>query len=156
MVPTDTMVNEQTVLASIHVLAAVFWVGGGFFLNVAMTLAARSPEPASRLATFRLAEFAALKVFLPLAAIVLATGIWLTADYYDFSYLWITLGMVGLITAITIALFYLRPRAKRAIDAIESGAGPPPPGARNWVPIVSRLNLLLVSAVVVIMVIKPT
>jgi hypothetical protein len=150
------MVNELTVLTSIHVLAAVFWVGGAFVLNIAMALGAHQPDPAGRLSAFRLADFLALKVFLPLAAIVLGTGIWLTADYYDFADLWITLGMIGLITAITIALFYLRPGARRAIAAIESGAGPPPPGTRNWVPIVGRLNLLLVSAVVVIMVIKPT
>ena len=150
------MVNELTILTSIHVLAAVFWVGGAFVLNVAMTLAARQPEPAPRLSAFRLAAFLAPRVFLPLAVIVLATGIWLTADYYDFADLWITLGMIGLITAITIGLGYLRPRARRAIAAIEQGAGPPPPGTRNWVPIVGQLNLLLLSAVVVIMVIKPT
>jgi hypothetical protein len=34
--------------------------------------------------------------------------------------------------------------------------GVPPPPGRNWVPVVGRLNLLLVSAVVVVMVIKPT
>ena len=150
------MVNELTILTSIHVLAAVFWVGGAFALNVAMALAGAQPDPAPRLHAFRFADFLALKVFLPLALIVLATGIWLTADYYDFADLWITLGMIGLITAITVALVYLRPKARQAISAIEQGAGPPPPGTRNWVPIIGRLNLLLVSAVVVIMVIKPT
>jgi len=148
------MVNELTILTSIHVLAAVFWVGGGFALNVAMALAARSPEPTGRLATFRLAEFLSLKVFVPLAVIVLATGIWLTADYYEFEDLWIVLGLVGLVTAITVGVFYLHPKSKQAIAGIEQGR-PPPPG-RNWVPIVARLNLLLVSAIVVIMVIKPT
>jgi uncharacterized membrane protein len=150
------MVNELTVLTSIHVLAAVFWVGGAFVLNVALALAGAGPDHAPRLNAFRLADFLTLRVFLPLALIVLATGIWLTADYYDFADLWITLGMIGLISAITIGLFYLRPRARAAIAAIEGGAGPPPPGTRNWVPIVGRLNLLLLSAVVVIMVIRPT
>ena len=57
-------------------------------------------------------------------------------------------------TAITVATFYLGPRAGRAVAGLEAGT-PPPPG-RNWVPIVGRLNLVLVSAVVVIMVIRPT
>ena len=148
------MVNELTVLQSIHVLAAVFWVGGGFLLNVAMLLAARSGDPGSRLAAMRLAHFAGLKVFMPLALIVLASGVWMTEEYYDWGELWIVLGLIGLVTAITVALLYLSPRAGRAVKAMEQGV-PPPPG-RNWVPIVGRLNLLLVSAVVVVMVIKPT
>jgi len=51
------VVNTLNVLLSIHVLASVFWVGGGFLLNVAMLLAARSGDPASRLAAMRLAHF---------------------------------------------------------------------------------------------------
>lgn len=147
------MVNELTILKSIHVLAAVWWVGGAFVLVIAMTLAARSPEPAPRLAAMRLAVILVPSVFVPLAAIVLASGLWLTADYHDFDELWIQLGMAGLIVAISVALLYMRPRLKRAIAGIEAGAGPPP--GRNWVPTVARLNTLLIAAVVVIMVIRP-
>jgi hypothetical protein len=148
------VVNTLNVLLSIHVLAAVFWVGGGFLLNVAMLLAARSGDPASRLAAMRLSHFVGPRLFLPLAAIVLGTGVWMTEKYFDWEQLWIVLGLVGLVTAISVALLYLSPRAGRAVAAMEQGI-PPPPG-RNWVPIVARLNLLLVSAVVVVMVIKPT
>src|SRR5512145_2376439 len=103
------MVNELTVLTSIHVLAAVFWVGGAFGLNVAMALAAPQTDPAPKLAVFRFAAFLGVKVFLPLALIVLGTGIWLTEEYYDWDLLWIQLSMVGLVTAISIGLFYLAP-----------------------------------------------
>lgn len=150
------MVNELTILTSVHVLAAAFWVGGAFVLNVALTLAARAPEPTPRLHTLRLADVLVPYAFLPIAVIVFGTGVWMTAEYYDFSELWINLGMIGAITVISLALFYIKPRAARAIAAIESGAAPPPPGTRNWVPIVGRFNLLLLSALVVIMVIKPT
>lgn len=145
------MVNELTILTSIHILAAVFWVGGAFALNVAMALAGPQPDPGPKLAAFRLADFLGVKVFLPLALIVLASGIWLTEEYYAWDLLWIQLGLVGLITAISIGLFYLAPKAGQAARAIEESAGPPPPGTRNWVPIVGRLNLLLVTAIVVIM-----
>lgn len=150
------MVDELTILKSFHVLAAVFWVGGAFVLNVAMALAAHQAEPTARVMAFKLAGFLTYKIFVPLAAVVLASGIWLTAEYFDFGYLWVTLGLIGLITAVIVGVGYLAPRARDAVAAIESGAGPPPPGTRNWVPIVGRLNLLLLTAVVVIMVIKPT
>jgi len=148
------VVTTLTVLLSIHVLAAAFWVGGGFLLNVAMLLAGRSGDPGSRLAAMRLAHFAGPKVFTPLALIVLGSGAWMTEKYFDWGDLWIGLGLIGLVTVTSVGLFYLSPRAGRAIAGMEQGL-PPPPG-RNWVPIVGRLNLLLISAVVVVMVIRPT
>jgi hypothetical protein len=59
-----------------------------------------------------------------------------------------------LLIVTAIGIFYLGPKAAKGIAGLESGA-PPPPG-RNWVPIVARLNLLILSAVVVLMVIRPT
>ena len=147
------MVDELTVLASIHVLAAAFWVGGGFVLNATMYLAARSGEPANMLGALRLAHFVGVKIFSPLALIVLATGIWMTEKYYSWDQLWISLGLIGVVIATGVGLLYLGPRAARGAAGIEAGQ-PPPPG-RNWVPIVARLNLLLVSTVLVLMVIRP-
>jgi len=148
------VVNELTVLTSIHVLAAAFWVGGGLMLNVAMTLAGRSGDPQNMLPAMKLAQFVGSKVFGPLALAVLVTGAWLTEEYYDWGYLWIVLGLIGLVSMQAIGMLYLAPRGGRAIEGMEAGR-PPPPG-RNWVPAVARLNLLLISAILVLMVIKPT
>jgi hypothetical protein len=62
--------------------------------------------------------------------------------------------MIGLVVATAVGILYLGPKAAAGIAGIESGA-PSPPG-RNWVPIVARLNLLLVAAILVVMVIRPT
>jgi uncharacterized membrane protein len=148
------MVNELTILKSIHVLAAALWVGSGFALNIAMLIAARSGEPQNMLAGMRLAKFFGKYVFPPLSLITLAAGIWLTEKYYDWSELWIGLGLAGLVVSTAIGIFYLGPKAATGIESMERG-DPPPPG-RNWVPIVARLNLLIVSAVLVLMVIRPT
>ena len=148
------MVTELTVLKSIHVLAAAVWIGSGFALNIAMLLAARSGNPQNMLAGMRLAQFFGKYVFPAISLITLASGIWLTEKYYDWSELWIGLGLAGLVVSTAIGIFYLGPKAAAGIDAMEHGA-PPPPG-RNWVPIVARLNLLIVSAVLVLMVIRPT
>jgi Predicted integral membrane protein (DUF2269) len=148
------MVDEYTVLKSIHVLAAAFWVGGGFAVNVAMILGSRSGEPQNMLAALRFAYSLGHHVFPWLSLITLGAGIWLTESFYDWGELWIGLGLAGLVIAMAIGIFYLAPKAKAGIAGIESGQ-PPPPG-RNWVPIVARLNLLIVSAVLVLMVIRPT
>ena len=147
------MVDEYTVVKSIHVLAAALWVGGGFAVNIAMILGGRSGEPQSMLAAMRFAKFLGHYVFPLLSLITLAFGIWLTESFYEWDLLWIQLGMVGVIVPTAIGIFYLGPKAKAGIAGMESGT-PPPPG-RNWVPTVARLNLLIVSAVLVLMVIRP-
>jgi uncharacterized membrane protein len=148
------MVDELTILKSIHVLAAAFWVGGGFVLNVAMYLAARSGDPGNMLAALRLAYVFGTRILTVLALVVLGTGVWMTEQFFGWDQLWISLGLAGVVIVTAIGLLYLAPRAAKAVAGIEAGQ-PPPPG-RNWVPIVARLNFLLVSAVMVVMVIRPT
>jgi uncharacterized membrane protein len=148
------MVDEYTIVKSIHVLAAALWVGTGFAVNIAMALGARSGEPSTMLVAMRFAKFLGKHVFPWLSLVTLVFGIWLTESFYDWDLLWVQLGMTGLVVATAIGIFYLGPKAAAGIAGIESGA-PPPPG-RNWVPIVARLNLLIVMAVLVLMVIRPT
>jgi uncharacterized membrane protein len=147
------MVNELTVLLSIHVLAAAFWVGGGFVLNIGMFLAGRSGDKANVLATMRLTSFFGRYVMPLLALTVLITGAWMTEDYFSWDLLWIQLGLAGVVITTAVGMLYLGPRAAKGIAAMEAGQ-PPPPG-RNWVPIVARLNLLIVATVLVLMVIRP-
>ena len=148
------MVDEYTVVKSIHVLAAALWVGTGFAVNIAMTIAARSGEPTNMLAAMRFAKFLGKFVFPTLSLITLVFGIWLTESFYAWDLLWVQLGLAGVVISTAIGIFYLGPKAEAGIAGLESGT-PPPPG-RNWVPIVARCNLLLVAAVLVVMVIRPT
>ena len=148
------MVDELTILKSIHVLAAAFWVGGAFVLNVAMHLAARSEDPGNMLSALRLAHFFGTKILTVLAVVVLVTGTWMTEQFFGWDQLWISLGLAGVVIVTAIGLLYLGPKAAKGVAGIEAGQ-PPPPG-RNWVPIVARLNFLLVSTVMVLMVIRPT
>ena len=148
------MIDEYTIVKSIHVLAAALWVGTGFAVNIAMVLGARSGEPTSMLAAMRFAKFLGKFIFPVLSLITLIFGIWLTESFYSWDLLWIQLGLAGVVISTAIGIFYLGPKAEAGIAGLESGS-PPPPG-RNWVPIVARLNLLLVATVLVLMVIRPT
>jgi uncharacterized membrane protein len=147
------MVDKFTILLSVHVLAAALWVGVGLAVNVAMTLAARSGEPANMLAGLRFSKALGTYFFPWIALVVFASGAWLVEDYFGWDLLWVQIGMAGVIVATAIGVLYLKPRAAAGIEAIERG-DPPPPG-RNWVPIVARINFLLVSTVLVLMVIRP-
>src|ERR1041384_95501 len=127
------MVDEYTVVKSIHVLAAALWVGTGFAVNIAMTLGARSGEPATMLVATRFAQFLGKYVFPWLSLVTLVFGIWLTESFYDWDLLWIQLGMAGLVISTAIGIFYLGPQSAAGIAGLESGAPPPP--RRNSGPI---------------------
>ena len=145
------MVTTLTVLKSVHVLAAAFWVGGALTLNIAVLLAMQAGGPEPRIVTLRLTRFVALWVFAPVAGLALVTGIWMSAEYYDFSDLWITLGIAGWVAAVGVLFAYIVPRATATLAALEAGQ-PPRPG---YLVAAARLNLLLLSAILVIMVIRP-
>jgi hypothetical protein len=106
------------------------------------------------LAAMRFAKFLGKYIFPTLSLITLAFGIWLTESFYSWDLLWVQLGVAGVVISTAIGILYLGPKAEASIAGLESGA-PPPPG-RNWVPIVARFNLLLVAAVLVVMVIRPS
>jgi uncharacterized membrane protein len=148
------MVNEQTVLTSIHVLAATLLVGAVFAMSVGMGLAGRSGDLTRVRETLRLLVFLGTNVFPVLAAVILATGIWLTIDYYDFGDLWILLGTAGLVVAFSIGFLYMRPRGHAALKALDQTGGPPP--GLPVPPVVPAVNLLILVSVVVIMVIRPS
>jgi len=97
------MVDELTILKSIHVLAAAFWVGGAFVLNVAMYLAARSGDPGNMLSALRLAHFFGTKILTVLAVVVLVTGTWMTEQFFGWDQLWISLGLAGVVIVTAIA-----------------------------------------------------
>jgi hypothetical protein len=146
------VVDKLTILTSIHVLAAALWVGTAFSLNLQMAFAGRGTDPSARLAAMRFADFLGPRVFAPLTLITIGTGIWLAEDYYAWD-LWVILGLIGGVAAMTIGFGYLGPKGHRMLAAVESGNPPDGPGA---MPIAGMLNLLILIAVVAIMVIKPT
>lgn len=122
-------------------------------LNIAVTLAMQGEGPAPRITTLRLTRFMVLWVFTPLAALVVITGLWMTEEYFDAGDLWISLGMAGWLIAVAVMLAVIWPRAGRVLQALEAGETPVP--SPNPAVYAARFNLVLLSAVLVIMVIRP-
>jgi uncharacterized membrane protein len=150
------MVNTLTVLKSIHVVGAVLWIGGGFILNVIVTMAFRSRDAAKQLFAVSTAAFIGQRIFTPLSLIVIGTGIWLTAKYFDFGEYWISYALAAFIVSFSTGFFYLGPRSGAIAAELEAGADQERIGAisRTWT-IVARLDLLLLLSIVVMMVIRP-
>ena len=144
-------------LKTLHVLAAVVWVGGATATQVFAIRADRSDDPMKLAGFSRDAEWIGLRIFLPMSLILVATGFGMIGDAdIDFE-AWIIIGLaVWLASAVTGSAF-LGPESGR-IAAVVEREGPTSPEAARRIQrifVISRIELLLLMIVVVVMVTKP-
>ena len=148
------------VLKSAHVLLAALWVGSGFALNVAANLAFASRDPVRQSITLRTVETIGQRLLTPISLAAVTAGVWLVLRYdnvYDFGDFWVSYGLgFFVLTSITGAGF-LGPQAGRTARRIDEGADQDAvlQTARPF-RLVAATDLLLLSSVVVVMVVKPT
>jgi uncharacterized membrane protein len=152
------LVTTYMWLKSIHVLAAVIWVGGACTLQVFAVLANRSTDPAE-LATFaRNASWVGERLFLPASLVLVVFGAWTVHEGgWSYSQTWLWLGVLVFAASFLVGAGFLGPEGKRIAAAIEQ-AGPSSPEARmriNRIFLVSRIELVFLLLIVLDMVVKP-
>ena len=152
------MVNTYTVLKTVHVLAAVIWVGGGAILT-ALVARARRAKDYGRVATLvRELAFVGPRVFAPSGLVLVATGIWIVQHNGIPWDLWVILGLVGWGATFVTGNFFLGPQTKK-LDALLEENGPSDPASiavMSRVLNVARVDVTVLTLVIVDMVIKPT
>jgi uncharacterized membrane protein len=140
-----------TVLRFLHLLAAIFWVGGGFQAWLS-----------SRRGTASTARFlqatAGADMLYPIAAVtILVTGIWMVVDSYSFSQAWVIIGIVLFVATGPIGGGIVSRRAAAVTADLESGietpesVGPRLASLRN----VFNLDVAILFLLIVVMVFKP-
>jgi uncharacterized membrane protein len=144
-------------LKTVHVLAAVVWVGGATATQVFAIRANRSDDP-NKLAGFsRDAEWIGMRVFLPMSLLLVATGFGMIGDAdLDFE-TWIVIGLAVWLASVVTGAAFLGPESGR-IAAVVEREGPTSPEAMRRIRrifVISRIELLLLMIVVVDMVVKP-
>ena len=152
------MFTTYKVLLTLHILAAVIWVGGGATIQLLALRVVRS-KSAERLAGFSrdVAEIG-MRVYLPASIVIIVTGGWLVSDgSWGFGKAWVTIGLsVWLISALA-GTFYLGPTSKKIAEAIER-EGVESTRAQALIAGIfrySRIELALLVTVVCDMVLKP-
>jgi uncharacterized membrane protein len=148
------------VLKSGHVLAAALWVGGGFVLNVSVNMAFISRDPRNQSLALRTTELIGQRIFIPLALIVVALGVWMVLRYdtvFDFGDFWVSYGFgFFILTSLTGAAF-LGPQSAKVARRIDAGVDQETVlAAARPLRIIAIVDLLLLWSVVVVMVVKPT
>lgn len=147
------------ILKTIHVLAAVVWVGGAAASQFYAIRIQRSGDPA-RLAAFgKDAEWVGMRVFMPASILVLLLGIWMVVrvEFYAFGDAWILIGLGGILFSALVGSLFLGPESGRLGKLIEA-EGPENPEVQRRMSrlyLVSRIELAILLLVVVDMVVRP-
>src|SRR5262245_10044149 len=80
----------------VHVVGAVFWVGGGLTLTILAMRAERASDPGEMATIARQAAFVGERFFAPVGLIVFAMGIAMVTNLnLDWGQFWIIVGLVG-------------------------------------------------------------
>jgi uncharacterized membrane protein len=154
------VLTNYTAFKFVHVLAAVVWVGGACMVQVYALLAVRTNDPVKVAAFSNDTEFVGTRIFLPSALILLVSGLFTVHESggaWSYGQGWVRFGLAIVVLSILVGAGYLGPESGRIARATErSGVGSPEVQARiRRIFLVSRIELVLLLAVVFDMVVKP-
>lgn len=147
------------VLKTLHVLAAVIWVGGAAATQVYAIRATNSNDPTRMAALAKDAEFVGTRVFTPASLLVLGLGIWMVIDREEIAFgdTWIVLGLIGILFSALVGSIFLGPESGRIGKLIDAEGAESPEVSRRLkrIFLVSRVELVVLLLVVVDMVVRP-
>lgn len=139
------------ILVTLHVLAAVVWIGGMLFLGVVLTPVLRGHPPAERAALLRAVGRRFLKIAWTALAVLLLTGpiLWSVRAFQVTPTLGAKLVLVAVILYLSVVHdFSLGPRL---VDQLERGGeGEETARLRRQVAFLARLNTFLAVAVLIL------
>jgi uncharacterized membrane protein len=145
-------------LLTIHVLAAVIWVGGGLAMHILGRRVLKRGDNNEIFEFSKEINTVALRLYAPTSLILLVAGILLVNEAgYDFSDLWITLAFIGWIFSFIVGIAYYGPQDKK-LQALVAADGPTATGVVDNVRqalLVNSVEQLVLFLVVIDMTTKP-
>lgn len=140
-----------------HILSAIAWVGGAFFLHLLSMRVGRSADLEEVPRLGRHIAWFGMRYFLPISVTVFVAGLIMVASRWSFSQAWISIAMLLWIVSVLIGAVYIGPKSKRAAELFET-EGAASPAARSMssrLMLVSRIDIAMFFVVVALMVYKP-
>jgi uncharacterized membrane protein len=145
-------------LLTIHVLAAVIWVGGGIAMHILGRRVLKRGDNQEIYEFSKEINTIGLRLYAPTSLVLLIAGILLVNKVgYDFSQLWISLAFVGWAISFFIGIGYYGPQDKK-LQVLVAADGPTSDGVVANVRqalLVNQVELLILVLVVVDMTTKP-
>lgn len=151
--------NSYTIYKALHVIAIVIWVGGDVTLTTAGIVFERRGD-ADTLATLgKVGSWVGVRVYTPAAFAAFAFGVALMGQgVWDWSQVWIVLGLAGWAIATGVGVLFVGPELGR----IDRAAAVHGPGSEEVARRVRRLftvfrfDTVLLILIVLDMTVKPT
>jgi uncharacterized membrane protein len=150
-------ITTYQIYLSIHILAAVLWVGGAFAVQV---LAIRAARPSARLQIGSLAaeiEFVGTRVFIPASLVLLVMGFLLVGKGSWDWHFWLVFALAVWIASFLVGAGFLGPQSRKLSEDVERyGIDSAQATARlQRIFLVSRVELVFLLLVVLDMALKP-
>jgi uncharacterized membrane protein len=143
-------------LLTVHIIAAIIWLGAAFCVQLLAVRADRTRDPARKQRVADDAEWLATRLFIPFSLLVLIFGILLTIDGpWSFDDTWIILGLLGYAFSFFTGILFLSPESARIEKALSSGAYAEAESRIARIMLISRIELGILFLVVVDMAAKP-
>ena len=151
--------NDQLYLlvVYVHILAAIAWVGGAFFLNLLGTRVSRSSDPEELPRLGRHIAWFGMRYFLPVSILTFAAGVVLTASRWSFSQAWISLAMLLWLVSLLLGALYIGPRSQKVAEMFEAegATSPAARAASARLTMMARIDVVIFLVIVGLMVWKP-
>jgi uncharacterized membrane protein len=148
-----------TFFKSVHVLAAVIWVGGAAMIQFYAFRVLRTDDGPRQAAFAKDTEVIAMRVISPTSLILFLAAIGLMVNgHWAWGQNWVTLGLVAFGLSFLIGVGFLGPESGRISKTI-AAEGPDSPAAQariRRILAVSRAELVVLLTVIWNMVVKPT
>jgi len=145
----------REILLVLHIAAAGTWFGANIIQAVVPSMAARqSPQVAA--GWYRVAGRLSSRLYMPVAILLLFTGIWLVldSDVFSFASTFVTIGFAVIVIGALLGKFVFEPGSERAAQAIEGGDQGAIKAAAGRVATFGTIDTLLVLFAITAMVLK--
>ncbi len=150
--------NWYSLFKMVHVVVAVFWVGGGLLLVTLAFRAQMANDPNEVVTIARQAAFVGERLFAPAGLIVFLMGIAMMINTnWGWGHFWVVFGLLGYAATFSVGLLVLSPLAKQ-ISASAAENGPTAPQTLALIDrilLIARFDIAVLVLVVVDMVTKP-
>ena len=150
--------NWYSVFRVVHIVLAVFWVGGGLTLTILGLRAESLDDPAEIATLARQAAFVGEKLFAPAGLVVLLMGIAMVINgHLGWDHFWVIAALIGYAATFATGVGVLSPLAKK-VDVLiaERGAeASETQAAIQKILLVARVDVAVLLLVVIDMVAKP-
>ena len=143
---------------TVHILAAVIWVGGGIAMHILARRTLKRGDPDEIYKFSVELNHIGLRLYAPTSLVLLIAGFFLVDKAgYDLSETFVTLGLVGWFVSFALGIGYYGPQDKK-LQKLVAANGPNDPGVITNVKqalMVSSFELLILVLVTIDMSWKP-